>query len=139
MGWKASSAGGCAKISHPSPASTLDHPRTSRKNARSASASRLYTIAWTPVIIYRDCRGDASASPVPAVGCAAADHADDLDLVTVGQRTVGVGLPLEDLAVHLDRDGPWVHAHLADVVEQRRGAGQAHRLPVDAQRDHRAW
>src|SRR5215210_3035413 len=38
-GWAASSAGGRAKISHPSPASTERKPSTSRKKARSASAS----------------------------------------------------------------------------------------------------
>src|SRR5258708_30262168 len=36
-GWNAASAGGREKISQPCPASTELNPRTSRKNARSAS------------------------------------------------------------------------------------------------------
>src|SRR5579862_6144995 len=45
------SAGGSAKISHPWPASTEASPRISRKKARSAAASLLYTITWAPKII----------------------------------------------------------------------------------------
>ena len=43
-GWTATSQGGSLKISQPPPASTFGYSSTSRKNARSASASRLYTI-----------------------------------------------------------------------------------------------
>src|SRR5258708_39635855 len=50
MGWMPSSAGGRAKISQPWPASTDLNSRTSRKNARIASASWLKMIAWAPVI-----------------------------------------------------------------------------------------
>ena len=49
-GCTATSPGGSLKISHPPPASTCGYSSTSRKNARSASASRLYTITWAPVI-----------------------------------------------------------------------------------------
>src|SRR5437867_12955747 len=38
-------------MSQPPPASTDSSPRTSRKNARAASASFVNTIAWMPVIM----------------------------------------------------------------------------------------
>src|SRR5258708_5243524 len=50
MGWMPSSAGGRAKISQLWPASTDLNSRTSRTNARTASASWLKMIAWAPVI-----------------------------------------------------------------------------------------
>ena len=50
MGWTANSDGGSAKISQPSPASTFENPSTSRRNARSASASRLYRMTCAPLI-----------------------------------------------------------------------------------------
>jgi hypothetical protein len=40
LGWMPSSAGGIAKMSQPAPASTAGQPSTSRKKARTRSASR---------------------------------------------------------------------------------------------------
>src|ERR1700736_689473 len=49
-GCTASSPGGSAKISQPSPASTPGKPSTSRKNARAASASSAKMIVCAPAI-----------------------------------------------------------------------------------------
>src|SRR5207248_11565213 len=65
-GWQASSEGGSAKISQPPPASTESRPSTPRKKARSASASRLKTMACTPVIMLD--RQSKQVGPGPASG-----------------------------------------------------------------------
>ena len=48
-GWIATSPGGRAKISQPSPASTCANPSTSRRKARSASASREWMTVCAPL------------------------------------------------------------------------------------------
>ena len=50
VGCAASSEGGRAKMSHPPPASTDSNPSTSASHLRSAFASRVWRIAWIPVI-----------------------------------------------------------------------------------------
>src|SRR5437660_8904360 len=67
---------------------------------------------------------------------AAAHHADDLDDVAVVQRAPRVGVAGQDLAVHLDGDGPRVDPQPGDVVQQRRRAGKLDGAAVDAEANH---
>jgi hypothetical protein len=67
---------------------------------------------------------------------AAADHANDLDRVAVLEGAALVAVALEDLAVHLDRDGAGVGPEHRHVLEKRSGAFQLDRLAVDPEADH---
>src|SRR5262249_31716317 len=72
-GWTAASCGGSSKISQPWPASTDENPRTSRKKARSAVESLLYTITCAPkimnLLLALAFKLTATARSIPLGGC----------------------------------------------------------------------
>src|SRR6266852_6224251 len=67
---------------------------------------------------------------------AAADHAYDLDHVAILESRLRVARPFEDDAVVLHRDRPRSHAHLLQVIEQRRRAIELDAAAVDLDFDH---
>src|SRR4051794_13311170 len=81
-------------MSQPPPASTERSSSTSRKKARTASASFVKTIAWTPVIIARGARGGASLRGPPGSA-----PGDGRRVLVLGERRRLVG---RALAVRFD-------------------------------------
>src|SRR5205814_7133759 len=76
-------------------------------------------------------RRDAFSKP-------SAHHPDHPHHVPLTRRGAGELLPLQDPVVDLDRHGSGIDPQSSQVVEQRRGSGQLHRLAVDGQLHRKA-